>query len=388
MKNLIGLVLAHHVTNYGALLQAYAVQTAVESLGFSTKIIDYKSHKFQRGIKFDFGIVAWLWDSLKSKYSKKKFNQTPLDEIHLNNKRNRKLRFNEFNTEMLHNIEVFNGIDALRNSAKNCKGVLIGSDQMWLPGVSFGNYQSLRFVPKGVRRISYATSLGVSKYPKYCYRSAKDMWKNIDFLSVREEQGKAIINDIAPDLNVEVVLDPTYLFSKDEWEKRIPIKRMTEEKYVLCYFLGNSESQQKMAQEFCNRKGLKCYSILSDESISAIDTTFPDKVITGGSAQDFVNWIRGAEYIITDSFHGLAFSVINEKQFFVFYRQRIDHKPNRNSRINNILSKFNCQSRLITNDQTNIPDINPINYNEVSEILSDLRSKSWRFLKNALTFKE
>ena len=386
MKNLIGLVLAHHVTNYGALLQAYAIQSAVESLGFVTKIIDYRSDKFRKGIRFDLGIVGWFWDSIKSKYSKRKFKQPSLDEAHLNNKRERKLRFNEFNAGMLHNISVYYGIDALRNSAYDCKGVLIGSDQMWLPGVSFGNYQSLRFVPKGVRRISYATSLGVSSYPKYCYNSAMDMWKHIDFLSVREEQGKKIINEISPELNVEVVLDPTYLFSKEEWEKRIPLRRMTEEKYVLCYFLGNSENQQKMAKEFCNRNNLKCYSILSDESVSPIDTTFPDKVITGASVQDFVNWIRGAEYVITDSFHGLAFSVINEKQFFVFYRQRTDNRPNRNSRIDNILSKFNCQSRLITNDKTEIPDMSPINYNEITEIVTELRAKSWSYLKDSLTF--
>lgn len=74
---------------------------------------------------------------------------------------------------MLHDIISVEGIIALRNYAANCDSVLIGSDQLWIPGVGFGNFLSLRFVPDAVNKISYATSLGVSEYPKYCYPSSK-----------------------------------------------------------------------------------------------------------------------------------------------------------------------------------------------------------------------
>lgn len=384
MKELIGLVLAHHVTNYGALLQAYAVQQAVESLGFATEIIDYKANRFRRGIKFDFGLFAWFYNSYKN--SRKKKKTEPLDEIHLLNKAERKKRFTEFNSERLQNRHTYNGIKAIRKAARHCKAVLIGSDQMWLPGTSFGNYQSLRFVPNDIRTISYATSLGVSQYPKYCYRSARDMWENIDYLSVREQQGKDIIQTVCNQLPVEVVCDPTYLFNKEEWERHIPKKSMTNEKYVLCYFLGNSDMQQRMAKQYAEQRGLKCYSILSDESVSSIDTTFPDKVITGASVDDFVNWIRGAECLITDSFHGLAFAVINNKDFYIFYRKRDEARVNRNARIDNILNMWQCEDRLVENDVEQIKHLPPIDYDKVNALVDAKREMSWSFLRSALTF--
>lgn len=384
MKKKIGLVIAHHNTNYGALLQGFATQQVVDSLGFETEIVDYKAIRFRRGLKFYWGLIPYFWHLLNN--SRRKRKQIVLEKIHEDNRIERRKRWHEFEKEYLHDIKLYHGLNSLKEAVRSCKGVLIGSDQMWLPGVSFGTYLSLRFVPKNIRTISYATSLGVSEYPKYCYSSAKDMFENIDFLSVREEQGKKIIHTVSPGLPVKVVCDPTYLLSKDEWEKRIPFRKMSDEPYILCYFLGSSAAQKNLALKFARSKGLKCYSILSDESVDEIDTTFADKTITGASVEDFINLIRCAEYVITDSFHGLAFSVINEKQFFVFYRKRIDSKANRNSRIDNILKMWKIQNRLIVSPEEKMEDIPEIDYNVVTSLVATRREDSMEFLKKALTF--
>lgn len=385
MNNKIGLVLAHKGTNYGALLQAYATQQIIESFGFQTEIINYKAHKYHRSLKFDWGLFPFLYNTIKNKFNKKKINNR-LDIVHLENNAERKLRGDEFRQSMLKNIKTYQGYTSLKKAGQTCKAVLIGSDQQWLPGVSFGNHLSLRFVPKNVRKISYATSLGVSKYPIYCHHSAAIMWKSIDFLSVREEEGKTIIQDICNEIEVKVVADPTYLLTKEEWEKLIVPKKMTDEKYILCYFLGNSVKQKQLAAKFAKSKGLKCFSIVSDESYSDIDLSFCDKPIIGASPMDFINWIRGAEYIITDSFHGLAFSVINRKQFFIFYRKRDDAKQSRNSRIDNILRMWNLNKRLVETEAASISDIDKIDYEEVSKLVNNKRIDSLEFLKRALKF--
>lgn len=122
--------------------------------------------------------------------------------------------------------------------------------------------------------------------------------------------------------------------------------------------------------------------------MSNIDFSYCDEAIQGASVQDFVNLIRGAECLFTDSFHGLAFGVINEKQFYVFYRRRDDAKQSRNSRIDNILRTWNLSERLITDeDRTWSNDYPVIDYKSVSKTLSVLRAESLEWLRNALLNK-
>lgn len=387
MKDKIGLVTAHHVTNYGALLQSYAMQQVIKTFGFKTEIIDYKAFRLRRGINLYISLIPFLWNQFKDSRKLKKINsQRQLDQLHKENRVKRIEKKKKFEESKLENIKVYEGIDALRKASESCDAVLIGSDQMWTPGTSFTAYQSLRFVKKGIRKISYATSLGVSQYPRYCYDSARDMWKSFDFLSVREQQGADIIKEISPETKVKVVCDPTYLLTKQQWNEKIPVKKLSSEKYVLCYFLGNSDQQMMMARDYAKLKGVKCYTILSDESECSCDTTFADKLITGASVEDFINWIRGAECVITDSFHGLAFSVINEKDFFIFYRRKIGVGGHRNARIDNILDMWKLQDRLILPEKNEIPDLPSINYGIVNTLVENKRRDSYEYLKEALTF--
>ena len=246
-----------------------------------------------------------------------------------------------------------------------------------------GNYTTLRFVPENMNKISYATSLGVSKYPYYCRSSAAQFWKRMNHISVREEQGKKIIQDIC-NVPVEVVVDPTYLLTKEKWEELLPKKQVIDGKYILCYFLGNTLEHKKLAREYADKSGVKLVSILSTESVSSIDISYADEVITGKGPEDFINLVRGAECIMTDSFHGLAFSVINNKQFYVFYRTKIGSKNSRNSRIDNILKMWGLESRLVLNEAT-IDDFdkNLINYEIVNKKIDQKRQFSMDYLINA-----
>ncbi len=378
----IGLCIAYTGTNFGQLLQAFATQQIVRMKGFQPEIIRYNSGK-NKGIKFSYGSVVVatkkIINALKRKGSKP--GAVIEDETHKANRSLRKAAADSFRESRLNNIVHCNGITELTNKSREYFAVLVGSDQVWLPDVAVSNFFTLRFAAPGVRRISYATSLGVSSYPNYAKKPAGDFWKQIDFLSVREQQGKEIIQSIV-DVPVEVVADPTYLLTREEWLELIPQEKVIEDGYVLCYFLGDSEPLKEYARKFADRKGLRLVSILSDECNSD-DSKFADEVLTGKSPEDFVNLIRNAEYILTDSFHGLAFSVINQKQFLIFYRRRTDVKESRNSRIDNIVRSWDIEDRLIQDPEKQALPANDIDYSAVSEKVKVLRAKSLAFLDKA-----
>ena len=388
-KKKIGLVLSYKETNYGAQLQAYATQVVVDSMGFSTEIIDYYTKRGDRNIVLSYGLLRFLLHRANYLIKAKKHAESN-DPVFLENKRARQKVYKVFIDRRFHDIVKVRGYTQLAQNGKKYDAVLIGSDQKWLPGFSFSNVPSLRFVPDNVRKISYATSLGVSEYPKYCWPSARKVWRRVDYLSVREQQGADIIKQVCGnDLPVKVVVDPTYLLTKQQWEELIPVEQKSINKYVFCYFLGNDDKSKMIARTFADEKKLKLVSVLSKESFSPIDQTFADELVMGNTPEDFINWIRGAEYVFTDSFHGTAFSVINERQFFIFYRKRKE-STSRNSRIDNILAKWNLSNRLVGSDAdaASLVTAENIDYERVTKVVERERADSLAFLTKSLTFDE
>lgn len=367
--------------NYGMILQAFSTQQIVEKLGYETEIIDYKRTNWKHIRITPFLIPFFMSEFTRRKKSK---GEKQNDEIHLQNIRQRNISANAFRDKNFHNIVECTGIDALEKKALSYNGVLVGSDQLWLPTVAFSNFYTLRFVPSFINKISYATSLGVSSYPWYCKSSAVNYWKRINHLSVREQQGKEIIQNLC-NVPVEVVLDPTYLLTSNDWLDRIPLNNEIAEKYILCYFLGDNKFHKETARKFADLTHLKLVSILSPESYSDIDISYADEIIMGKGPDVFINLIRNAEYVFTDSFHGVAFSIINKKQFYVFYRTPVGSKESRNSRIDNILSKFGLQDRIVTEDNcTPLYDDTIIDYDSVHSILEKERIRSLKFLADSL----
>ena len=382
----VGLILVPEHTNYGAQLQSYATQQVVESLGCDTEILLYKASG-NRNIKFYWGLIPWYISTLRKPKRADRYKN--LDDVHAENHRLRKEASKAFMNSYLKNFHKCVGYDELVKVGGSYDAVMIGSDQMWPAGIAFGSFISMRFVPKGVRKISYGTSCGVTSYPKYCYKSSAEMWRSFDFLSTREEQGKKLIQEVCgKDIRVEVLCDPTYLLSRDEWEERMPTKQMFNEKYVVCYLIGNDVEQKMCAKRYAQQKNMKLVALMSNESVSEIDTTFADVNIIGAGPVDFINWIRGSECFFTDSFHGLAFSVINEKQFYVFYRHKYGIEKTRNSRIDNIINMWGIQDRLITDASRNwnIYVDKLIDYRTVSSRVAEKRREGLEYLKQALTF--
>lgn len=380
--NNVGLCVAFKGTSYGALLQTFATQYIIEKMGFNTEIIDYTLGKTNR---YHYSVEALVYLSLckiKGYFFPKQDSSETVDDLHRANIIGRKAVAEKFRNEMLKNIVSVKGYADLQELASKYDAVIVGSDQMWSPDVSFSNFLSLRFAPIGVRRISYATSTGVSKYPWYVKRQAKQFLSEIDYLSVREDAGYNIIKEITGRKAV-IVADPTYLLTKQEWLEIIPNGQVTQKGYVFSFFLGDNPEMKKLVRQYADTHNLRVVSILSNE-VNVDDSWYSDEILISKAPNDFINLIRNAECVFTDSFHGFTFSIINEKEVYVSYRVRKGIKS-RNQRIDNIVKKYNVEDRLIRNPDGYIFSDDRIDYKVVTQKVNEFREFSLAFLMDALS---
>ena len=325
--------------NYGCDLQRYAMQRVLKRLGLRALLIDYAPPR--EGARP--GPVRRLLRT---------FSPRSLARGALSLFDRRDAAFRRFNGEMLEKTGPVAGYGGLSRLAPfDC--YIAGSDQIWNPGLTRGEggrrFFFLDFAPAGTK-ISYAPSLGVSRVdPGYAAR-LKESLASFSWISVREREGAEIIQKI---LNrpVDVVLDPTMLLSAEEWDRlagraeRFPVQ---EEKYILCYSLGNTAEILAEARRLAPVHGARiapiCYSLPDALRLKKI---CPEcrPVLNAGPAE-FVSLIRSAAAVVTDSFHGTVFSILYRRPFRTMMRDRREGASSMNSRVRTLLETFHLQDRL------------------------------------------
>jgi len=263
---------------------------------------------------------------------------------------------------------------------KNYDAFLCGSDQLWLPNNLGSHFYTLEFAPDNKPKIAYATSFGVSQIPDGQKKATAKYLNRFQHLSTRELAGQKIIKELTGKM-AQVVCDPTLLFDAEGWKQMLPEKKIVEEPYVFCYFLGTNEEHRKIANEFKSKTGLKLVTCPFLDNYVECDLNFGDIQLFDMDAADFVNLIRHAEYILTDSFHGSVFSILNHKKFMTFNRFNAGANS-RNSRIDSLCTLLGLSERRYSG---NVMDVkNGIDYNAVEEKLKKLRAESAKYLKDAL----
>lgn len=203
------------------------------------------------------------------------------------------------------------------------------------------------------------------------------MLKGIKYLSVRETQGAELIKNITG-REAMVVLDPTLLVDKHEWESKLSDDYGLKNKsYIFCYLLTNNDKHYKAIAELSNKLNVE---VITPTLLNKHDETSKNVDFFG-----FLNLIRYANYVVTDSFHGVAFSLNFCKQFAVFKRFPDSYKETQNSRIYNIVNQFGLNDRLVT-DSNDLESImsNNINYEDIKIKLKKKREDSLQYLKNSL----
>lgn len=354
----IGLVTLYDNRNYGNKLQNYAIQILVKKMGFYIETIRIQNSQCNH-FKFIFNRLKYyvkkilphkLYKNINFKIFEKKFIKNTKKVYYSNEK----------------NISLNSKFDLF----------IVGSDQVWNP--TFGNKGCFKTLDFTNSKISFSASFGVGSIPD----SEKEFFKknliNFKMISVREDEGKKIVQECTERKDVEVLIDPTMLLTSHDWNQVIKkpkqINNIKLKKYILNYFLGDmSEEREKEINRIAKEN--KC------EIINIMDKKDPFNV---SGPSEFL-WLEKNAYLIcTDSFHSSVFAILFDRPFIVFEREGKEQKMS--SRIDTLINKFKLENRRYNGKEITKENLEH-DYTEAYKILDKERQKSKDFLEKAFDIK-
>lgn len=256
---------------------------------------------------------------------------------------------------------------------------ICGSDQIWNPYWMDPNFY-LSFV-KSKKKIAYAPSIGIQTIPDNFFPEIKRLLSGFHAISVREKNGSKQIESIISK-KVSNVCDPVFLLDKSYWMKYIE-KYSTDIKqdYVFYYLLSYHSEHWRAIKRFASERGLKIVGI----PVVGREFYFyrGEKIVDAGPFE-FLKLLSSAKYVLTDSFHATSFSIILEKQFYVFERFSPKGQYSQNSRVNSLLEEYGLTNRLLKYCCTHITENKDIDYGKVKKEHSGFIEHSKIYLKHAL----
>lgn len=312
--------------NYGALLQAYALRKMCEKNGAEAHILKY-TPKISR-------------DSYKVCKYKWRFKGTIVNIqslLHYTDNRKSSERFLQFRDEEFNFLGDYNSYEEMKAFPPVCDVYISGSDQVWNPDISFDNAFYFSCISKeNVKLASYAASIGLQSLPNELKTEFRRRVSRFDYVSVREKQAQKILAEL--DIKSEVAPDPTLLLDEEEWNT-IACETI-KEPYILCYFVSYPKGIEKVVEEVQKKYGKKCsiVNLMTSEESSRIG----DVKIRDAGPREFLGLFKNASYVITSSFHGTVFSIINRKPFVTtLYKST-------SSRVVELLCTLSLEDRIIS----------------------------------------
>lgn len=380
----LGVCVRYEANNYGSMLQIFATQVLVEEQKWDYEFIRYNRKTLFFMVKNVTRIFNPYYMRGVRMRVKKRVNLSHYPDLKEKN-RIRVEKINEFRKKYFKKYSpVYKGYSKLSSNASRYDAVLVGSDQLWTPSGLGSKFYNLLFVPDKTPKIALATSFGVNKIPWYQRRRTEKYLKRINYISVREIRGKQIIKELVH-RDVRVVIDPTLMLRRKEWDKYIESKRVIDGEYIFCYFLGTNVEHRKVVEEIKNRTNLRIVTIPHMDDFVKADLDFGDEQLFDVGPEEFLNLIRGAKYICTDSFHGTVFSILNHKKFVVFDRFATEERQSRNSRIETLCCLLGLEKRRYQGELYE-QMLQEIDYDVVDKQLERLRRQSKKFLKESLMY--
>lgn len=359
----IGIITFSWAHNYGALLQTFALQENLLINNNDVKIINYitrenkkqySPYRLSSNIRGNITNMLFLPKAIKKNFKFRKF-------IHKN----------------LLLTKQYYGFKQLYKNAPEFDIYITGSDQVWNPKITKGlsDAYTLNFGENNIKRISYAASVGDATLINANKEIFKTKLKKIDKISVREDDAKLELQKIIKK-NIEIVLDPTLLLSREQWDKKVGESKKQKEKYILAYVVEEDPEYKKIVNYLSEKTGLKVIHFERRKSKynSVLKTAYTEDPF------EFVNLIKNAEYVVATSFHATVFSIIYNKKFFI-----VPHKKT-GARVINLLNKLNIVGRNFDTFE----EFKNIDYNlntdweKVNKKLEEERKKSIDWLKNAI----
>ena len=212
--------------------------------------------------------------------------------------------------------------------------------------------------------------------------------KKIRHIGVREESGQKLVKELAGRY-VPVVCDPTLLFTGEEWLSIQKDKPIVEDKYILCYFLGNNPPHREFAKRLREATGCKIIALTHLDEFVKSDEGYADETPYNVDPADFLNLIRNATYVCTDSFHCSVFSMLYKKVFFTFRRYARKTKSSTNSRLDTLFRLAGVSERILEGAEDSQKCLYmEIDYKSVHQNFAKIREESYQYLQKALEDKE
>ena len=319
-------------TNYGAVLQAYALQhylqqqpdTLVEIVDFTTPnhLIDHKVFQKQ-STRNPLAILSyWFFTCLRYRQVKRRINRTW-----------------EFKKNYFNFTRRYSTVDDLLTNHPIEDLYITGSDQVFNPNARYVPVYYLNFDKGNGKKVAYAPSFGISSFNDEITKKITDYIKDFDFLSCREQAGADYLASITGK-EVPVVVDPVLLHDSSEWEK-IAVSPKYGKDYIFIYDLNGGGNLIRIAKNIQKHTGLPIVCLTGNRK----KFYSVNKQLYDSGPAEFVGWIKDASYVVTDSFHGTVFSLIFSKQFFTFIALE-----KTSSRIKNILAKVSLNDRIVTGE--------------------------------------
>lgn len=354
----VGILTYHKTTNYGALLQAFALQSKLNELGADAEIINYHCKNIEKREMISFPKPGKNINIIKYAKRIKAF-------YNVSQKRKKMKHF--MDKYMTFSKDEYTK-ETIKKSNKVYDKFVVGSDMVLdleINGYDMSFY--LDFAePK--KRYSYAASLGIEKIDNEHLNSCIEELEKFQHISIREEQGKNYFSKLLKN-KVYSDIDPTLLYDGTFWKQyeEIP-KKKPKKKYILLYFLNRNMPEFEIARRIAKENDMDIY-VLSN-SKKKIDGC---NVIYDASVGEFLYYIHNAELVITASYHGLVFS-INYKTNFMFFCHN-----NSASRLNNVARITGTIGRELKIDE--IPPLK-CDFSKIDTIIGKLRKKSIDYLKS------
>lgn len=357
-------ITCHHAVNYGARLQACALVQYLKTLGHEAAVTDYRPDYMLCGDRL------WFWPRFSVRQWAKLFWQfrRRYDAVR------RCANFERFSaTSIPRTPHIYYSIDDLRADPPQADSYIAGSDQIWNTAFRNGTDAAyyLAFGPKTTKRLSYAASFAQTALADGCESFVKEHLSRFDALSVRERSGVELLSSLGYDGRTDV--DPVFLLSAGAWDRLLHC-RDRDETYILVYDVMGCKRIKRIAKRLAGLNDCKIYAV------GARRFGYADKNFSQAAPDHFVELVRNARCVVSNSFHGTAFAMIYHRDFFV-----IDRDDGLNERIHDLLAQYGLLSRRIDVQVSEEVLRTPVAYRVVESILQQRIARSKAFLTEILS---
>ncbi len=381
MAKPIALVAPYESTNYGTMLQAFALAYKINELGYSCEYINFTPQCRRT-------IVQRIINYAKRKLGIKKSLPTRLvyegidDYSYIYSDLFSPLRLSSkhFSDVMIPHSEICYSPKTIKKCLNKYDRFIVGSDQTWSMEryIGMNGFYMLPFIKKSTKCFAYAPSLGTTKISDAYAHILYSQLGKFEFISCREKLNCKTLSHLL-NRNVHYVLDPTMLMTGDEW-RNIADRLQLPNKYILAYILGERDDIRKFAEKIGKQLGLPVLYVCTRPKYVNMLHTLPMNL----TPEQWVWAIDNAECVITDSFHGSVFSINLSTNFYAFSkRDNTSSTFNDNDRIIDLLTSLGMENRFVSFDSDSIR-YSSINYETVAPILYSYRQKSIHYLQTIL----